>query len=85
MFRYRDLFKESVGSVTLRLRVHTSGARRVVVLDEGPKSGPDVFASGQFDGLVLTHMAGEDVVVFVSEDSEPEVVSVGDIDVIVMS
>ena len=29
-------------------------------------------------------MAGEDVVMFVSEDSEAEVISVGDIDVIVM-
>ena len=41
--------------------------------------------SDQFDGLVLTHVAGEDMVVFVSEDLESEVVSVGDIDAIVMS
>ena len=47
-------------------------------------SGPDVFTSDEFDGLVLTDLTGEDMVVLVSEDSEAEVVSVRDIDAVVM-
>jgi len=83
--RYRKLLEKSVRSVTLRLRAHAGGTGLAVVFDEVPKSGPDVFASDQFNSLVLTHVTGKDVVVLIAEDAESQVVVVWDVNAVVMS
>ena len=49
------------------------------------ESGPGIVATDEVSGLILTGMSGEDMIMLVAEDSEPEVVSVGNIDEVIMS
>ena len=53
-FRNWKLLEESIRTMMLRLRSHTSGAGFAIVLDETPKSGPYIFSTDKFYGLVLT-------------------------------
>ena len=55
------------------------------ILDKFTESGPGIVATDEVGGLILTGMSGEDMVMLVAEDSEPEVVSVGDINEVIMS
>jgi hypothetical protein len=54
-------------------------------LHEGPKVGPNVFLSDYHEGFVLSGMPREDVIIFVLEDLESEVVHVWDVNPIVMA
>ena len=43
------------------------------------ESRPGVIAADEVHCLILTGMSGEDVVVLVAQNSEPEVVGIGDV------
>ena len=58
---------------------HTSCTRFTIFLDKFIKSRPGIIAADEVHCLVLTRMSGEDVVVLVAENSEPEVIGIGDI------
>ena len=57
---------------------HTSCTRFTIFLDKFTKSGPGVIAADEVHCLILTGMSREDVVMLVAENSEPEVVGIGD-------
>jgi hypothetical protein len=79
------LLEESVGSVTGGLGTLAGGTGVAEFLYEGPKVGPNIFLSDYHEGFVLSSMPGEDVIMFVLEDSESEVVRVWDVNPIVMA
>jgi hypothetical protein len=79
------LLEESVGSVTGGLGMLAGGIGVAEFLYEGPKVGPNVFPSDYREGFVLSGMPGEDVIMFVLEDSESEIVRVWDVNPIVMA
>jgi hypothetical protein len=79
------LLEESVGSVTGGLGTLAGGTGVTEFLHEGPKVGPNVFPSDYRKGFVLSSVPGEDVIMFVLEDSESEVVRVWDVNPIVMA
>jgi hypothetical protein len=81
----RELLEESVGFVTGGLGMLAGGTGVTEFLYEGPKVGPDVFQSDYHEGFVLSGMPGEDVIMFVLEDSESEVVHIWDVNPIVMA
>ena len=54
-------------------------------LHEGPKVGPDILPLDYREGFVLSGVSGEDVIMVVLEDSELEVVRVGDVDPVVVT
>ena len=58
---------------------HTSCTRFTIFLDKFMESGPGIIAVDEVHCLILTGMSGEVVVVLVAENSEPEVVGIGDI------
>ena len=58
---------------------HTSCTRFTIFLDKFTESGPGVIAADEVHCLILTGMSGEDVVVLVVENLEPEVVGIRDI------
>ena len=58
---------------------HTSCTRFTIFLDKFMESGPGIIAADEVHCLILTGMSGEDVVMLVAENSEPEVVGIGDI------
>ena len=43
------------------------------------ESGPGIIAVDEVHCLILTRMSGEDVVMLVVENSEPEVIGIGDV------
>jgi hypothetical protein len=53
-------------------------------LHKGPEVGPNIFPSDYHEGFVLSGVPGEDVIMFVLEDSESEVVHVWDVNLIAM-
>ena len=59
--------------------LHTSCTRFTIFLDKFAESGPGIIAADEVHCLILTRMSGEDVVMLVAENSEPEVVGIGDI------
>jgi hypothetical protein len=79
------LLEESIGFVTGCLGMLAGGTGVAEFLYEGPKVGPDVFLSDYREGFVLSSVPGEDVIMFVLEDSESEVVHVWDVNLIVMA
>jgi hypothetical protein len=81
----RELLEESVRSVTGGLGTLAGGTGVTEFLHEGPKVGPNVFPSDYCEGFVLSGVPGEDVIMFVLEDSESEVVRVWDINPIMMA
>ena len=58
---------------------HTSCTGFTIFLDKFTESGPGIIAADEVHCLILTGMSGEDVVVLVAENLEPEVVGIGDI------
>ena len=54
-------------------------ARLTVLLDEGPNLGPGVITSNELQGLVLTVVSGNGVVVIVLKNSELKVFSIWDV------
>jgi hypothetical protein len=79
-----ELLEESIGFVMGGLGMLAGGTGVTEFLHEGPKVGPDVFLSDYREGFVLSSMPREDVIMFVLEDSESEVVRVWDVNPIVM-
>jgi hypothetical protein len=79
------LLEESVGFVTGGFGMLAGGTGVTEFLYKGPKVGPDIFPSDYHKGLVLSSMPGEDVIMFVLEDSESEVVCIWDVNPIMMS
>jgi hypothetical protein len=79
------LFEESVGFVTGGLGTLAGGTGVTEFLHEGPKVGPNVFLSDYCEGLVLSGVPREDVIMFVLEDSELEVVCIWDVNPIMMA
>ena len=71
--------------MSLGLSSHTSCTRFAIFLNKIAESGPGIVAPDEVGSLILTGMSGEDMVMLVVEDSEPEVVSVGDINEVIMS
>ena len=69
----------------LGLSSHTSCTRLAIFLDKFIKSGPGIVMMDEVNSLILTGMSGEDMIMLVVEDSEPEVISVGNIDEVIMS
>ena len=64
---------------------HTSGARFDVLLDEFTESGPGIVTTDEVNGLILSGVSGEDMVMLVAEDTEPEVIRVRNIDEVIMA
>ena len=64
---------------------HTSCTRLAIFLDKFAESGPGIVMTDEVNGLILTRMSGEDMIMLVAEDSEPEAVSVRNIDEVIMS
>ena len=58
---------------------HTTCTRFTIFLDKFMESRPGIFAVDEVHCLILTGMSGEDVVVLVVENSELEVIGIGDI------
>ena len=71
--------------MSLGLSSHTSCTRLAIFLDKFTESGPGIVAMDEVNGLILTRMSREDMIMLVAEDLELEVVSVGDIDEVIMS
>ena len=64
---------------------HTSCTRFTIFLDKFVESGPGIIAADEVHCLILTGMSGEDVVMLVVENSEPEVIGIGDVYEIIMA
>ena len=58
---------------------HTSCTGFTIFLDKFTESRPGIIAADEVHCLILTRMSGEDVVVLVAENLEPEVIGIGDI------
>ena len=58
---------------------YTSCTIFTIFLDKFTESRPGVIAADEVHCLILTRMSGGDVVVLVAENSEPEVIGIGDI------
>jgi hypothetical protein len=78
------LLEESVGSVTGGLGTLAGGTGVAEFLYEGPKVGPNVFPLDYCEDFVLSGVPREDVIMFVLEDSESEIVRIWDVNPIVM-
>jgi hypothetical protein len=81
----RKLLEHAVGFVALRFRAHTSGTGFAILLDKVSNTRPSVVPLYKTEGLVLSGMSSEDVVMLVAEDVESEVVRVRDIDATTMA
>ena len=71
--------------MSLGLSSHTSCTRLAIFLDKFTESGPGIVATDEVGSLILTGMSREDMIMLVAEDSEPEVISVRNIDEVIMS
>ena len=69
----------------LGLSSHTSCTRLAIFLDKFMESRTGIVVTDEVNGLILTRMSGEDMIMLVVEDSEPEVVSVRNINEVIMS
>ena len=58
---------------------HTSCTRFTTFLDKFVESGPGIIAADEVHCLILTRMSGEDMVMFVVENLELEVIGIGDV------
>jgi len=76
VFRDLELLEESVGFVSGCLGMLAGGTGVAEFLHEGPKVGPNIFPSDYHEGFVLSSVSGEDVIMFILEDSESEVVCI---------
>jgi hypothetical protein len=83
-FQDWELLEESVGLVTGCFRAFADGTGIAEFLHKGSKVGPNIFLSDYCEGFVLFSVSGGDVIMFVLENLEAEVVHVWDINLIVM-
>ena len=58
---------------------HTSCTRFTIFLNKFTESGSGIIAVDEVHCLILTGMSGEDVVVLVVENLEPEVIGIRDV------
>ena len=58
---------------------HTSCTRFTIFLDKFAESGPGIIAVDEVHCLILTGMSREDMVMLVAENSELEVIGIGDV------
>jgi hypothetical protein len=79
------LLEKSVGTVSLRLGTEAGDTGFAEGLDQGSELWPGVLASNEFKGLVLAEMSGERMIVLVLEDSESEVIGVGNVNAVIQS
>jgi hypothetical protein len=80
-----ELLEESGGFVTGGLGTLAGGTGVTEFLHEGPKVGPNIFLSDYHKGFVLSGVPREDVIMFVLEDLESEVVCIWDVNPIMMA
>ena len=71
--------------MALGLGAHASGTRLAVFLDKGAHVQPEVFLPDSGEGFVLSEVSCKDVVMFVLQESESEVVFVRYIDPVVLT
>jgi hypothetical protein len=57
--------------MSLGFGAHTSCTRFAILLDKFTESGPGIVAMDEVDGLVLTGMSRKDVIMLVTEITEP--------------
>ena len=69
----------------LGFRSHTRCTRLAIFLDKFTESRPAVVSSNEIYCLVLTRVSGKDMIVFMSENAESEIVRVSNVDQIVMT
>ena len=69
--------------MSLRFGPHTSNTGLAEVFDEGVDVRPGVVLPDEFQGLILTEMAREDVVVLEIKDAKSEIIHIGNVDPIV--
>ena len=82
-FRDQELFEETIRLVATRFSSSTDNARFTIVNDECTHFGPSVVAADELKSLVAAQVARKGVIMFVAEDTEPEVVLIGDVDTVV--
>jgi hypothetical protein len=70
----RELLEGSIGFVIEGPGMLAGGTGVAEFLHKGPKVGPDIFPSDYCKGFVLSGMSREDVIMFVLEDLESEVI-----------
>ena len=58
---------------------HTSCTRFTIFLDKFTESGPGIIVADEVHCLILTGMSRDDVVMLVAENSELEVIGIGDV------
>ena len=73
------MLKKSVRFVTRGFGTCATSAGSAVVEYECSEIGPGIFPADKLEGLILSEVARKDVVMFVTEYSEPKVLSVWDI------
>ena len=66
--------------MTRGLRTCATSAGSAVVEYECSEIGPGIFPADKLEGLILSEVARKDVVMFVTEYSEPKVLSFWDVD-----
>ena len=71
--------------MSLGIGSHTGGARLDIFLDKFTESWPGIIAMDEVNGFRLARMSGKDVVVLVTEDTEPEIVGIRDVDQVVVT
>ena len=76
---------KTVGSMTLWFGLHTSGAWLAIVLNEGSEEQPSIVVSDELKGFVLAKVSGSQMVMFVEEYAESEIIVVGDEDLVFVS
>jgi hypothetical protein len=79
-----ELLEEFIGFVTGGLGMLACGTVVAEFLYEGLKVGPDVFLLDYCKGFVLTSVPREDVIMFVLENSESEIVHIWDVNLIMV-
>ena len=65
--------------MTRGFRTCTTSARLAIVENERSEIGPGIFSANKREDLILPKMTRKNMVMFVTEYSEPEVLSIRDI------
>ena len=69
----------------LRFSSHTSHTIFAILLDKFAETEPSIIVANEVDGLILTEVSGEDMIMLVAENLELQVIGVGDIDEVIMA
>ena len=84
MLRYQKLLEVAIGLMPGCFGMFAHDAGLAEFNDKGPEVGPVIFMSNQIESFALTKVAREDMIMFLLQNSEPKVISIGNIYVIVM-